>query len=78
MDHKVKVLNRLQVGHLNWIEDSTVKADLTAAKKVVQEALKPGQVPGGSEEDNQGIFMKKIRSINFGSKMYKRSIKMLN
>ena len=56
----MKVLTHLQVGHHNWIEDSTVKADLTAAKRVIQEALKPGQVPGGSEEDNQGIFMKKI------------------
>ena len=57
LDHKVKVLTHLQIGHLNWIEDSTVKADLAEAKRVIQEALKPGQVPEGSEEDNQGTLL---------------------
>ena len=55
MDHKVKVIKHLRVGHHNWIEDSTVKDVIGAAKRDVQQALKPGQVPGGSNEDNRGM-----------------------
>ena len=54
VDHKVKVIEHLMIGHHTWVEDATVKADIANAKKVVQEVLKPGQVPGGSKKDNQG------------------------
>ena len=57
LDHKVKIINHLQVDHLNWIEDSTVKEVIAAAKREVQQALKPGHAPGGSDEDNRGQFI---------------------
>ena len=61
LDHKVKFLTHVMVKHYNWIEDASVKADLAAAKGKVQQVLKPGQVPGGSQEENEGI--KKSRLI---------------
>ena len=54
VDHKMKVIFHLMIGHYNWIEDATVKDDIARAKKVAQEVMKPGQAPGGSVEDNQG------------------------
>ena len=36
VDHKVKVIEHLMVGHFNWVEDATVKAAIAGAKKVVQ------------------------------------------
>ena len=63
LDHKVKILIHVMVKHHNWIEDASVKAELAAAKAIVQQALKPGQVPGGSQEENEGIFKPKNRKI---------------
>ena len=54
LDHKMKILYRLMIGHHNWIEDKSVKAEVAAAKKIVQEALKPAKVPGGSSDENLG------------------------
>jgi hypothetical protein len=54
LDHKVKVITHLMTNHMNWIEDATVKDQMKAAKEVVQQALKPNQVPGGTRGQNQG------------------------
>ena len=42
------------IGHFYWVEDASVKGKIAEAKKKAQEVLKPGQVPGGSKEDNEG------------------------
>ena len=55
IDHKMKILYHLMIGHFNWIEDASVKAEIAAAKKVVQDVLKPAKVHGGSAEENIGI-----------------------
>ena len=55
LDHKVKVICHLMVGHHSWVEIAAVKGSLADAKREVQEALKPGRVPGGSKEDNEGV-----------------------
>ena len=39
----------------NWIETEDVKAALKGAKARVQQALMPGQVEGGSPEENIGV-----------------------
>ena len=54
-DHKMKMVYHLKIKHHNWVEDASVKAAIAAAKKAAQEVLKPGQVPGGSYEQNQGV-----------------------
>ena len=54
LDHSVKVLCRLRVGHHSWVEDPSVKNVLAAAKADVQNALLPGRNPEGSKEDNTG------------------------
>ena len=65
LDHKVKIITHLMTEHHNWIEDSTVKDQMKAAKEVVQQALKPNQVPGGSREQNQGCKIHpQVTSIN--------------
>ena len=46
---------RLMIGHLNWIEDSSINQQLKETKKVVQTVLKPGQNPGASVKENIGI-----------------------
>ena len=51
----MKILIHLRVGHHEWIEDRTVKTLIANAKHEVQQALKPGQNPGGSQKDNEGI-----------------------
>ena len=43
------------VGHFNWVEDATVKPAIKQAKEVLQKALKPGQVVGGSDKENIGV-----------------------
>ena len=64
MNHKVKIVEHLQIGHLNWIEDMTVTAEIKAAKELVQQALKPNQCPGGSQDDNIGkIILLPIREL---------------
>ena len=50
----MKIIIHLRVGHFNWIEDCTVKNVIATGKREVQEALKPGQVPGGSLAENAG------------------------
>ena len=43
------------IGHENWIETSDVKDAVKRAKALVQEALMPGRVEGGSAEENTGV-----------------------
>ena len=54
LNHKAKIVEHLMIQHLSWIEDATVKDEIKSAKEKVQQALKPGQCPGGSKEDNLG------------------------
>ena len=54
LNHIVRIICHLMISHYNWIEDASVQNDIAVAKKAVQEALKPGQHPGGSKEDNIG------------------------
>ena len=54
-DHKMKIIHHLMIEHHSWVEDASVKAAIAGAKKAAQEVLKPGQAPGGSKEDNQGV-----------------------
>ena len=54
MEHKVKIITHLRAGHLEWVEERFVKPVIAIAKHDVQKALKPGQAPGGSAEDNEG------------------------
>ena len=54
LNHKVKIVEHLMIFHHNWIEDATVKGDIKLAKEKVQKVLKPGQVPGGSKDENFG------------------------
>ena len=54
MNHKVKILLHLMIGELNWWEYKEKHNDLSEAKKIVQKILKPGQVPGGTPDENIG------------------------
>ena len=54
LDHSVKVICHLRVGHHSWVEDPSVKKILAVAKTDVQNALLPGRNPEGSKEDNTG------------------------
>ena len=54
LNHSVKIITLLMVGHHNWIVDMTVKDKVKGAKEIVQQVLKPNRVPGGSKEDNIG------------------------
>ena len=64
IDHKTKIAYHLMIGHHNWIEDATVKEAIATAKKTVQEALKPAQVPGGSRDANTGKDANLIHRFN--------------
>ena len=55
INHKVKIILHLRIGHYNWIEDMQVKPKIKMEKEVLQKALKPGQVPGGSSAENIGV-----------------------
>ena len=55
INHKVRIINHLQVGHLDWVETKDVESAIKEAKEVVKNALKPGNVPGGSKEENLGF-----------------------
>ena len=52
----MKIIYHLMIGPPNWIEDASVKSEIAAAKKIVQETLKPAKVPGGSREENLGWY----------------------
>ena len=54
VNHKVRIINHIMVGHFNWVEDATIKPSIKKAKEVLQKALKPGQVVGGSKKENIG------------------------
>ena len=54
VDHDMKLIFHLMIGHFYWVEDASVKGKIAEAKQKAQEVLKPGQVPGGSKEDNEG------------------------
>ena len=56
MNHKVKIVEHLIIGHHNWVQDASVKKEIRLAKEMIQEKLKPSQHPGGSKEDNRGKF----------------------
>ena len=43
------------INHLNWVENRDVKAAIKEAKEAVQKALMPGQVEGGTAEENIGV-----------------------
>ena len=55
INHKVRITQHLMVGHFNWVEDATVKLAIKQAKEVLQKALKPRQVVGGSDKENIGV-----------------------
>ena len=54
MDHKMKIVYHVMIELNRWVEDASVKSEIAAAKKIVQEALKPAKVPGGSSDENLG------------------------
>ena len=54
MDHKMKIAYHVMIGLNRWVEDASVKSEIAAAKKIVQEALKPAKYPEGSSEENLG------------------------
>jgi hypothetical protein len=54
MNHKVKILLHLMTGQYIWWEYKENQQDLLEAKKIVQKILKPGQVPGGTPDENIG------------------------
>ena len=54
INHDVKIATHIIVAHFNWIEDATIKAVIKQAKESIQQALKPGHVPGGSADENIG------------------------
>ena len=54
INHKVRIILHIRIGHFNWIEDASVKLLIKEAKEALQSALKPGKVPGGSAEENLG------------------------
>ena len=58
IDHKMKIVFHLMVGHFNWIQDASVKEEIAAAKRTVQHVLKPAKIPGGTKEDNIGKDLK--------------------
>ena len=53
--HKVKIITHLMIGHMNWVEVKDVQPAIKKAKEKVQEALKPGKVPGGTRNQNVGV-----------------------
>jgi hypothetical protein len=53
--HKVKEITHLMIGLENWTETADVKGALKEAKAQVQQALMPGQVKGGTQEENVGV-----------------------
>ena len=52
LDHKIKILIHLMVGHFDWNQYKWVLAEVKKAKMVVQQTLKPGG--GGPESSNIG------------------------
>jgi hypothetical protein len=54
LNHKVKILLHLMTEQYNWWEYKENQPDLSEAKKIVQKTLKPGQVPGGTPDENIG------------------------
>ena len=62
INHDVKIATHVMVDHLNWIEDASIKSVIKLAKESIQRALKPGQVPGGSTEENIGKYAFKNKS----------------
>ena len=55
INHRIRIILHLRAGHFNWVEDMSVVGLIKKEKAVVQQALKPGQVPGGSDEENIGV-----------------------
>ena len=53
--HVVKIITHLMVGQENWVELKEVQPAIKGAKARIQDALKPGKVPGGSKEENFGV-----------------------
>ena len=51
----MKIITHVMEGYEHWVEVKDVQAALKLAKSRVQEALKPGKIPGGSKEDNVGV-----------------------
>ena len=55
LHHVVKIITHLMIDHTHWVETQEVKIAVKAAKERIQEALRPGKVPGGSKEENVGV-----------------------
>ena len=53
-NQKVKIVTHLMVEHYDWVEYSEVAGEIKEAKEEIKQALKPGQHPGGSVEENIG------------------------
>ena len=54
-NHKVKIALHVMVGHYKWVEDASIKPRIKEAKEILQKALKPGQIVGGSVRENIGV-----------------------
>ena len=39
MNHKVKIVEHLIIGHHNWVQDASVKKEIRLAKEMIQENL---------------------------------------
>jgi hypothetical protein len=55
LGHKVKIITHLRAGHHDWVENKDVADHIKTEKEAVKTALKPGQHPGGTKEDNFGV-----------------------
>ena len=63
LNHKIKILLHLMVGHMDWNQYKHVMPSLKAAKCRVQAALKPGG--GGEGSSNIGIVIRSLFSFSF-------------
>ena len=55
LHHVVKIIIHLMINLHHWVETAEVNEAIKDAKEKIQEALKPGKVPGGSPEENLGV-----------------------
>ena len=67
LHHKVRIVIHDMIGLHEWTETGIWKEDVKEAKKIIQDVLAPGRVPGGSREKNIG-------RNNFGPVRYIYSI----
>ena len=68
LHHKVKILLHLMVGHEDWYQYKWILPQIKEAKRVVQNALKPGGGGIGSSGIGECVF-KSVRYCNLKSSL---------